>query len=155
MRNQELADKKADISSRVASMSRPAEPVTDRIRKSVLIDEAGCWIWQKFSQYGYGKMYVGLVGDGTRRCVSAHRASHEAFKGPIPDGYHVDHLCRKTLCVNPEHLQAVTPRLNAARRSAAQAGAAMCPAGHRHAPLTTVYVKGKRECRICRGDGAP
>jgi DNA-binding XRE family transcriptional regulator len=29
-------------------------------------------------------------------------------KGPIPDGMVADHLCRHTLCVNPNHLESVT-----------------------------------------------
>jgi hypothetical protein len=36
--------------------------------------------------------------------MKAHRASYEAFKGPIPDGMHVLHQCDVTECVNPDHL---------------------------------------------------
>ncbi len=46
----------------------------------------------------------------------AHRATWEAVNGPIPQGMHLHHLCFVTLCVNPEHLQVMTPRDHARLR---------------------------------------
>lgn len=37
------------------------------------------------------------------------------YKGPIPEGYHIDHLCRRRSCVNPDHLEAVLPVENMRR----------------------------------------
>jgi HNH endonuclease len=50
----------------------------------------------------------------------AHRYAYEALVGPIPTDHDIDHLCGNSLCVNPEHLEPVTPWEN--RRRAAEAG---------------------------------
>lgn len=67
-----------------------------------------CWIWQRCY---YGK-YGALNRDGMH---SAHRWYYVRAKGPIPEGFHVDHLCRVTGCVNPDHLEAVTHKENVRR----------------------------------------
>lgn len=33
---------------------------------------------------------------------------YEQEVGPIPEGLAIDHLCRQTSCVRPDHLEAVT-----------------------------------------------
>lgn len=50
----------------------------------------------------------GQYGQYNDRLV--HRLAYEHFVGPIPEGFHVDHLpeCPK-ICVTPEHLQALSP----------------------------------------------
>lgn len=79
----------------------------DYIISSSKKDSNGCWLWHKATSKrdgGYGKMCGGSRSDGTRRTVSAHRTSYEAFCGPIPDGLWVLHTCDVPGCVNPEHL---------------------------------------------------
>jgi hypothetical protein len=34
-----------------------------------------------------------------------HRTSYKAFKGPIPDGKVIMHLCNNKRCINPKHLE--------------------------------------------------
>jgi hypothetical protein len=69
-------------------------------------ETTGCWDW-----------IMGTTGRyGMRNNVSAHRKYYALYKGPIPTGLVIDHLCRNTLCVNPDHLEAVTQAVNLERR---------------------------------------
>lgn len=70
-----------------------------------------CWIWQRSRNpvSGYGSLQV------NRKPVAAHRVYYERYKGPIPEGMQVDHLCRQPDCVNPDHFEAVTNEVNTQR----------------------------------------
>src|SRR5438105_11185649 len=87
-----------------------------------------CWWWRAgvFSS-GYGAFSY----KGQNR--EAHRFSYEQIRGPIPDSLPLDHLCKNTLCVNPDHLEPVTPKENNRRSnspSALHMKKTHCPRGH-------------------------
>lgn len=75
-------------------------------------EQTGCWTWTgtRMITAGYGQ--IGRNGDN----LPAHRAMWEHFKGPIPEGLVIDHLCLNRLCVNPDHLEVVTYSVNNERR---------------------------------------
>ncbi len=87
-----------------------------KLKKKVKI-VGQCWVWigsiNKKPYGSYGEIRMG------RRCnnklMRAHRVSYEYFVEAIPTGYELDHLCRNTLCINPEHLEPVTHRENMKR----------------------------------------
>jgi HNH endonuclease len=101
----------------------------------------GCWIWTGATTGGYG------VVSANGRIERAHRVSYELAYGKIPDGLHLDHLCRVRACIRPDHLEAVTQAENNRRAGEART---QCPAGHElppHAP-----GKRRRQCQECKSE---
>lgn len=129
---------------------RPAtNPPDQRFLKKVAKEEGGCWEWTAYIDHkGYG-----VFGIDSRTLVKAHRYSYELHAGPIPEGMQLDHLCRVRHCVNPAHLEPVTPRENVVRGNAARPQITHCKHGHEFSERNTyINPKGNRECRKCRTD---
>src|SRR5690554_7572127 len=62
-----------------------------------------------------GYSQLGVRRDGKTKTLYGHRVMYESFVGPIPEGLHLDHLCRNRACVRPDHLEPVTNRENVHR----------------------------------------
>ena len=108
----------------------------------------GCWLWTG-SRNGSG--YAQLCIGGRRgQTYYAHRATYELFKGTIPDGLTIDHLCRVRYCVNPLHLEAVTYSVNVARGKPFIKSPTHCKQGHKYTSHNTRRrPNGSLYCREC------
>jgi hypothetical protein len=95
-----------------------------------------CWLWQGWRcAKGYGRF------NGT----TAHRFSYQHYKRPIPPNWQIDHLCKITSCVNPDHLEAVTMEENLRRQHGDRYLNPLCPHGHEKS-----WVNGKLRCYECQ-----
>jgi hypothetical protein len=104
-----------------------------------------CWLWTGGQNgRGYGNFYDG------RRMVRAHRFSFKLFRHDIPDELVIDHLCQNKLCVNPDHLDAVTQQVNVARYYAAKAPKPVCVNGHAMTDNNTYFHDNRRICKECK-----
>lgn len=94
-----------------ASRETNTRPIADRFWEKV--DKSapgGCWQWLGANNRERPVLWSGGK-DG--RALYAHRLVFELMGfGKIPEGLFVDHACRNGMCVNPDHLRAVTPRIN-------------------------------------------
>lgn len=127
--------------------NKPAQPPEERFWRFVRKHE-DCWLWSgHLDKDGYGRI---RVDSNTLR--TAHRFSYTHFRGDIPDGAELDHLCRQRSCVNPAHLEPVTHKENM-RRSGPYVTKTHCKAGHDRAPENISTSGGRRWCRICHNNG--
>lgn len=134
------------------------------------VDRSGgpdeCWPWLAAKvPDGYGQFHVRGEFIG-----GAHRFAYQLTFGPIADGLHLDHVCHTEAdctaandcphraCVNPSHLEPVSPRENF-NRSHDNVGdinrrKTHCPAGHEYTEENTYWARDRagqhRYCRTCR-----
>lgn len=117
------------------------ESLPRHIRRSIAEGEGGCWLWTRsLSRDGYGWT---SLNDKT---YQAHRLVFRLLRGEPDAGQVLDHLCRVRRCVNPDHLESVSPRQNLERSELTTTGMGdKCTKGH---PL--VEWHGQRRCLTCR-----
>jgi hypothetical protein len=74
------------------------------------VELSGCW---RYLGGPFNTPYGHLTLNG--KLMTAHRFYYLHYKGEIGEGNQVDHLCMNKRCVNPDHLDAVSPRENVRR----------------------------------------
>lgn len=122
------------------SPHRPKPTVEERFWAKV--DKSGeCWLWTGYIMpNGYG--FWGY-GHPVATKTTSHRFAYELTNGPIPDGLHIDHLCRVRACCRPDHLEAVTQAENNHRTRGTH-----CIRGHAMTD-DNVYTGPRGEYRQC------
>jgi HNH endonuclease len=119
------------------------------LARAVVDEETGCWNWRlSLNWQGYGR------ASRSRGSTIAHRVAYEAFRGPVPAGLQLDHLCRNRACCNPDHLEPVTSRENTARSPVALCAVngrkETCHMGHLLDGENLYLWRGSRHCHTCR-----
>jgi hypothetical protein len=131
----------------------------DRLIDKITVTTSGCWQWNSAGDDGYAM--VRWAG----KAQLAHRVVYETLVGPIPDSAELDHTCHSAdtecpggpclhrSCVNPDHLEPVTPLVNSHRslRNNRQSEKTHCPDNHPYSGAN-LYIspRGDRGCRVCR-----
>jgi hypothetical protein len=105
-----------------------------------------CWIWTGcLNEHGYGQFRF------NGKTSKAHRVSYILSFGKIDNNLVIDHLCKNTKCVNPEHLELVTQGENVRRGLSGkvnnpQSVKTHCYRGHE---FSGIRKDGARICREC------
>lgn len=131
---------------------------TELLERMVALTEFGdCWEFMGARlPFGYGRIYTGKNDAGNSYGEAPHRLIWEMVMGPIPEGHHIDHLCKNPPCWNPEHLEPVTPTENqhrSKRKSGRYVRPAACKNGHDLSgdnwspPAPTTGTKYR--CKVC------
>ncbi len=90
-------------------------PERSQIKEKLLsliepVSESGCWLWMGVMK---SRRYGSFIFEGKHHSV--HRVAYEVFTGKPLRRLTVDHLCGVTICVNPDHLEAIPWKAHAKR----------------------------------------
>lgn len=132
------------------SLEQVLERLTAKVHKT-----EHCWLWTAATTHdGYPRFASrSIPGE-----IFAHRVSYILLVGPIAPGLQVDHLCRVRHCVNPDHLEPVTPQVNHQRADhyamgRGHRGWTHCVHGHPFSGDNLhIAPNGRRVCRTCSRD---
>ena len=122
-------------------------------RKYIPEPNSGCWLWEGGIHFTRGGGPYGAIRNenGYKPAqLQAHQAAYQLYKGPIPDKFDIDHTCKNTLCVNPDHLQAITHQQHS-QLTWDRIKKGKCKRGHAMIAENTWTCKktGRRQCLPC------
>ena len=112
--------------------------------KYIPVPFSGCWLWTAaLNNDGYARFFPYARG---------YKAAFEHWKGSVPEGKEIDHICGVRCCVNPAHLQAITHKENIAKSGAWEFNRKKthCPKGHPYSGDNLYMYGTNRQCLICR-----
>lgn len=116
------------------------------IKDRCTISDDGCWNWNlSIGNHGYGQASKPALFGG--RVSLAHRMSFAAFNHEPDPKKQIDHLCKNKVCVNPDHLEEVSQRLNVRRQFGGCEDVGLCRRGHKNWMTNSA---GYLECRDCQ-----
>ena len=104
--------------AQATTTGNPSGHVSDESRfgSRVKVLPSGCWSFRgDLDSY---HQFMRSTVDGKRQGLAAHRFAYETLVGPIPEGHHLHHVCENKGCVNPAHLEPLTPADHAAAHKA-------------------------------------
>jgi hypothetical protein len=132
---------------------RSEEWVRKRLESARIRLANGCLVWRRPMAASRKYAVMGTLAENGRGLYAmVHRLAYRLDRGPIPLHLELDHLCRNQACSNPEHLEAVSHRVNVLRgagTSAINARRTHCIRGHEFSGENLGWDKGRRTCRAC------
>ena len=90
--------------------------LTQRLHDHTTVQENGCWSCKYHMYHGYALIQKKLYGKEVPKRtkipqninIYAHKYAYLLHNGSIPPGFVVGHTCNNKICVNPDHLEAIT-----------------------------------------------
>lgn len=127
---------------------RAPDKMRARLVLYIMRGSNGCWLWMGTREKdGYGRFCFDY------KTFKPYRLTYEWVHGSFPAALMPDHLCRNPPCVNPSHIEPVTPRENVLRGRPSPPKTnyekVCCKHGHPFTTENTYFHDGARQCKTC------
>ncbi len=111
-----------------------------------------CWFWRgAINADGYGHFRINKLDKKTM--LKAHRVSYALMVEEPSLGMHLHHLCDHRDCVNPNHIEQLSPRDHVDISTNMGNRREYCPNGHEMTDENTYVLASKgRRCIQCMDD---